>query len=92
MPKFNVYRNDKIHVVKGMCKTCVYRPDSAVYQNKIIDGAIKSDSAVICHSTLGTKENAVCGGFYINDATVPLKLATALNAIEFVEPIKKESV
>lgn len=90
MPKFNAYRNDKIHVVKGMCKTCVYRPDSTVYKNPIIDKAIKDGTAVICHSTLGTKENAVCGGFYINDPTLTLRLAEAMNKIEFV-PAKKEN-
>ena len=35
MPKFNMYRDDKIHVVKGMCKTCVYRPDSPVFKASV---------------------------------------------------------
>jgi hypothetical protein len=86
--KFNCYRDDKLHVVKGMCKTCVYRPDSAVYQADVIKRAKKADTAVICHSTLGTTENAVCGGFFINDPTVVLKLAEAMGRIQYVEPPK----
>jgi hypothetical protein len=61
-----------------------------MYKASIIEQAKKNDSTVICHATLDIPDNAVCGGFYINDSTIPLRLATATNCIEFVPPIQKE--
>lgn len=42
------------------------------------------DSAIICHSTLGTDENAVCRGFFDRHGSIPLRLAMSLGQIEEV--------
>lgn len=88
---FNAFRNDKVHVVRPACATCIYRPEIAAARigDAVIREARTADNVVICHSTLDTKANAVCGGFYANESTTPVVLAKVLGAVVFVKPPEK---
>jgi hypothetical protein len=44
--------------------------------------AKRRQSLIVCHSTLGTRRNAVCRGFYNRHSTLPLVLAEAMGIIE----------
>lgn len=84
---YNVFRDGKIHVVKRMCSSCIFRPHPEDLKTRVVNEALRSDTAVICHHTLGTDANGVCHGFYREHATTPLRLAAAMDAIEFDEPV-----
>lgn len=83
MAKSNIYRDGKIHVCAHMCSTCIFRPDTefAASREKMIQKSIKAQSAIICHSTLGTPHHAVCRGFYNHYTTAPLALTRAMHLI-----------
>jgi len=79
-----------VFVVKPMCATCIYRPASMNTGAWVVANAKAEDNVVICHSTLGTrpKANAVCGGFFAEQATMPVRLARALGVVEYVKVTK----
>jgi hypothetical protein len=52
-------------------------------RDKMVRDSLREETAIVCHSTLGTKSQAVCRGFYERHETLPLKLARAMGAIEF---------
>lgn len=54
---------------------------------QMVDNSLASDTAIICHDTLGTVQNAVCRGFFDSYETTPLQLAKRLGAIEFDPPV-----
>lgn len=84
--KFNVFRNGRVHVCAKMCKSCIFKADSWTPPEtvaRMVRDAIAKDNSIVCHSTLGTKEHAVCRGFFENHLTSPLRLAAALGMIEF---------
>ena len=76
----NAFREGRVHVCASMCETCIYRPDSELFNTPIKAQAKAADSAVICHHTLcgRPRENAVCAGFYRHDSTPILRLAKRL--------------
>jgi hypothetical protein len=84
---YNAFRNGKIHVCARMCSTCIFRPHPEDLRTRVTNEAIRQDTAVICHHTLGTGANAVCYGFYKRHATMPLRLAEAMGAVEFDEAL-----
>lgn len=88
--KFNVFREDALHVVKPMCATCIYRPHNRDVGTAVRKEAVAQDSVVVCHSTLDTKPraNAVCGGYYAAEQTPTMELVKALGMVKFVPPIK----
>jgi hypothetical protein len=90
-PKFNVYRDGKIHVCKSMCATCIFRPGNLMHlederRGSMVREAVKEQTAIICHSTLNTRANAVCHGFFKLHSTLPLAVASLMGAIEYDEP------
>lgn len=86
---FNIFREGKVHVVRPVCATCIYRPLSAGVGDAIVAKARAEDNVVVCHSTLGTKENAVCGGYFAAERTTPIVLAKLMGNIEYVKPVDK---
>jgi len=83
----NVFRNGRVHVKKSMCLTCIFRPDNrmrlaAGRVEQMVEKAKQKDSSIICHSTLRTKKNAVCRGFYENHSTMTLHMAQAMGVIK----------
>lgn len=85
--EFNAFDGEHIHVCARMCKTCIYRKDSPVYDTPIKREAVENETAVICHSTLDAEQQLVCRGFYEHTPTFPLQLAQALDMIKFEEVI-----
>lgn len=87
----NSFRHGHVHVCSDMCATCVFRPgnlmslDPGKLRNLIAD-ARSAESAIICHCTLGTEENAVCRGFYDRYKTEPLAMASKQNRIRWQDP------
>lgn len=51
----------------------------------MVRSARKSESAIICHQTLDTGEEAVCRGFFDRYPTQPLQIADRLDLIEYHE-------
>jgi hypothetical protein len=96
------YRDGKIHVLSEMCSTCIFRPGNLMRLSSgrlrgLVDANVKADSAITCHSTssaaarfYGPAEPAVCRGFFDRHATLPLRLAEAMDCIEYDNPPEKE--
>ena len=83
----NSFRNGKVHVCAKRCKTCIFHPGNLMHlkegrRDEMVAGALASESAIICHSTLDG-DNAVCRGFYDEHTTMPLRLAEATGNIEW---------
>ena len=89
---FNAFRNGKVHVCAVMCESCIYRPGSGAYQSPIIEAAVKEGTAVICHKTLDTPENAVCAGFHANHRTPVLHMAEHMGIVVKVQLPKEENL
>jgi hypothetical protein len=88
----NSFRDGKVHVVRSMCNTCIFRPGNPMHMNdgaveQMIESALAEDSAIDCHKTLSC-DTAVCAGFAAHHGgdVLPLRLAAALGVIEKVEP------
>lgn len=85
----NSYRDEKVHVCKSMCKTCIFHPGNRMKLEEgrvesMIEEATQNESAIICHSTLDG-DNAVCRGFFDGHKTATIWLAEACGDIEFQE-------
>jgi hypothetical protein len=89
----NVFRDGKVHVMKEMCKTCVFRPGNLMQLEPgrlagMVNDAVEDASTIVCHSTLylhGPPEHAGCKGFFDRHATAPLQIAQHMGLIEWVE-------
>jgi hypothetical protein len=94
--KVNTFRDGKVHVLVGMCATCVFRPGNKM---RLSSGRLKDlvaqntsrDSALTCHTTLDTPYHAVCRGFYDKYKTTPLQLAERLDMIEWQDVPKEDA-
>lgn len=82
------FRDGKVHVLRDMCATCVFRPGNLMSLKPgrlrgMVDESLGNDSAITCHSTLDTSERAICRGFFDRHAhnVFPLLLAVALDII-----------
>lgn len=87
MTRHNAYRGGKVHVKARMCETCIFRPGNLMRLPEgrvegMVADAKRKESAIICHSTLGTKAGAVCRGFFDRHSTIPLRLAQIRGDIE----------
>lgn len=88
--KNNSYRDGRVHVMRTMCKTCVFRPGNlmSLRPGRLADLIRENEiaeSALTCHSTLDTKTNAVCRGFFDRHPTQPLQVAERLGFINWQE-------
>lgn len=89
MKKHNVYDGSKVHVRRHQCSTCVFGQNSPVSTERR-DGMVADcgDEGVIpCHHHLyaGQKVHPVCRGFYNLRQNWILRLATAMEIIEWHE-------
>lgn len=85
----NAYRDDKIHVCRQMCDTCIFHPDNRMLLEPgrikaLVEGALKAQSAIICHETL-EGDHAICRGFYDRHETTTLQIARRLGVIREVD-------
>jgi len=93
MPKkLKPYRDGKVHVMKSMCSTCVFRPGNLMHLepgrlDQMVRDAVKAESTIICHSTLEGAQ-ACCRGFFDRHATAPLQIAERIGLIEYVKEPK----
>jgi hypothetical protein len=86
----NSFRGGKVHVKAAMCKTCIFRPGNLMHLSEgrregMERDAVRNDSTIVCHSTLGGKANAVCRGFFDKHKTQPLRMAMAFGCLKEVE-------
>lgn len=87
------FRDGRVHVLREKCATCVFRPGNLMRLEPgrlqgMVREAVADDSAITCHSTLYREDvdQAVCRGFADGYATLPLRLAAALDVLEEVPP------
>ena len=100
MPKHNVFRDGKVHVLSEKCQTCIFNPHTRPVAGSRVAEMVRDTmdvegSTVVCHSTLygeGEREDAICRGWYdrLADRDPLLGLAQAMDIIEEVPPPKKE--
>jgi hypothetical protein len=83
--------NGKVHVRKTQCKTCIFRPGNLMHLEEgrveqMVRDAVADDSCIPCHHHLytGAKVEPICRGFYDKHATTPIRLAEAMEIIEWV--------
>jgi hypothetical protein len=86
--KARVYRDGRVHVKREKCPTCIFRPGNVMDLRRgrvaqMVRDAKRNDSCIVCHDTLGTREHAVCRGFFELHATSPLQVAERLGCIEY---------
>lgn len=90
------YRDGRVHVLAAQCSTCVFHPGNRMSLapgrlRSLIDDNVDAESALTCHSTLyrDDVDEAICRAFYDRHPTLPLRLATALDLVEF-DPVPEE--
>ena len=88
---FNVFRDGRVHVLSRMCDTCIFRPGNLMHLEdgrveEMVAEAQRDESAIVCHKTLGTSENAACHGFFRRHASGPMQIADRLGFITYVDP------
>lgn len=85
-----IYRDDKVHVCKSMCDTCIFRPGNLMQLKpgrveQMVASATRRDNAITCHSSIDGLP-VVCSGFFKLHATSILQIADRLGYIEYVDP------
>lgn len=83
----NAFRSGRVHIMERMCDSCIFRPGNLMNLDpgrleQMTETAIRSNTAIICHSTL-RDDNAVCRGFFNLHQTPLLQLAEAMNVVVF---------
>lgn len=93
-----VFSDGKVHVMSGQCDTCIFRPGNLMNLDpgrvkSMVDGATANESVIPCHHTLPyhadqREQQAVCHGYWKarNQSVVALRLAQAMDMIEWVDP------
>ncbi len=93
-----VARADGVHVLNDMCETCVFKPGDRMNLEPgrlrgMIQGALKDESCIPCHSTIRRDDTApaICHGFWRRYAhrVVTLRLAVFLKCVVFEPPPPK---
>ena len=89
----NTYIDGKVHVRRTRCSTCIFRPAdngrldgiSDVRVAGMIAEADREDSAIACHKTLyqDAPIEPVCAGYFARKSSALLRLAEALDIIEW---------
>lgn len=82
----NVADSSGVRVMAEMCATCVFRPGNLMHLPPgrlagMIADATRSESTIVCHSTLDKEEQACCRGFFDKYATAPLQIAERLGFV-----------
>ena len=85
---FDIYRDGRVYIARPMCKTCIYRPGNEEVGAAVIKKALESQTAVVCHSTLHLKHQAVCGGFAAKNPTPLIELAKDIGIVKYTRPTK----
>lgn len=78
--KLDTYDRRGVRVMREQCATCIFRPGNLMHLlpgrvKDMVDGALRDDSAIVCHDTLEGAYQAVCRGFWDKYDTTPLQVA-----------------
>lgn len=87
-----IYVNGKVHVRRRKCETCIFRPGNLMHlepgrRDEMVAKAEAVDGSIPCHSHIrrGADVEPVCKGFFDLHSTMTLRLAAALDIIEWVD-------
>jgi hypothetical protein len=63
-----VITGSTLRVCADLCSTCIFHPGNRMRLapgrvKSMVDGAAADEGHIVCHSTLGTDEPAICAGF-----------------------------
>lgn len=89
--KTNIFRNDRVHVQRAMCPTCIYRPGSPISRERVAEmqrDADRDGSTIVCHETLDTKAHAACRGYFDAGCSQSLQIADRLGFVEWVREVQ----
>ncbi len=96
MPRFNVFRDGKVHVLSRECATCIFNPATRPVEGSRVAGLVRDTmdtdgSTVVCHSTIykdDERKHAVCRGWLdrLGQRDGLLQVAERLGIIEEQEP------
>lgn len=84
----------KSRLCSTMCGTCLFKPPKkgrllGITNRRvkgIIDEAVRSDSYIVCHATIGTPTPAICRGFYERYSTNALRIMARLFGFVEIDP------
>src|SRR5215471_5226719 len=81
----NVYVNGFVHVRAKRCSTCIFgnRSPVSVERREEMVERCGEEGVIPCHHHLGEDVEPVCRGFYETGNNVLLRLATALDLIDW---------
>ena len=95
MPRNNVYRDGKVHVMREECATCIFRPHTRPVPGSrvaemVLETKDEPGATVVCHKTLYPSDtgeedrHAICRGWYdrLSDRDPVLRLAKSMNIIQ----------
>ena len=89
MPKHKVFVNGKVHIRNRRCETCIFggnSPVSVERKDEMVALSLRDDGVIPCHKHLAPMQplNPVCHGFWSLNESIPLRLAAAMEVIEWV--------
>lgn len=90
MTRSNVFYHGKVHLMDSQCKTCIFHPGNRMRLKRgrveeMVAEAKRSETAIVCHSTLDKDQQAVCRGLYSRYSTLSLRLAQVMDRIQEVK-------
>lgn len=100
MPKFNIFRDGKVHVMSEECATCIFKPHERPVRGGRVAEMVKDTmdddgSTVVCHHTLyGSRgrKHAICRGWFdrLGDRDNVIRMAVGMDMIEYQEVDRAE--
>lgn len=81
----NTFVNGKVHVRRGMCDTCIFRPGNLMrLKPGRVEQMIKDcgeSGCIPCHEHLDEEINPVCSGFYTLHRNALLQIAERMGVV-----------
>ena len=87
MRKHRVFVDDKVHVRRHRCDTCIFgsnSPVSTARKDEMVEACARKEGVIPCHHHLGEAIEPVCHGFFELRQNWILRLADAMGAIEWI--------
>lgn len=86
----NVFDGEKVHVQRAQCSTCIFRPGNLMHLHEgrveeMVAECEQTGGVIPCHKTTHgrRKQESVCRGFFDLRINVSLRLAVAMDVIEW---------
>jgi hypothetical protein len=81
----NVYDGERVHVRRRRCSTCIFGPRSPVDAERVAGMVAEcaGEGVIPCHHHLDLEVNPVCRGYFDLGENMSLRLAAALEVIEW---------